>query len=116
MPFRLWLYVNAIGMLMLVGAMVSAATGFHMAFGTCLGIAFHVGSMNALMVATRLSRSVTMLCPFCKSPGTYGADRKLGPYLECATCGLVHGTGPFWLWLTRDSGSDSGHHVDRSDP
>jgi len=116
MPFRLWLYLNALGMLMLVGAMASAVMGWHAAFGMCLGIALHVGAGNALMLATRLSRSVSMLCPFCQLPGTYGADRTLGPYLECAGCGLVHGTGPFWLRLTRDIERDSGHHVDRSEP
>jgi len=111
MPFRVWLYLNAMGLLSLLTVILLVATGVESVINACLWIIVPLGLASALLAIGR----IWMTCPFCKRYGTFGADKTLGPFLNCPTCGLVHGTGPLWLRLTRDSEIASEDDVAESD-
>lgn len=55
----------------------------------CLGGAF----LGTFVVFGKLRMS----CPFCGKSGRVGVDKQYGMWMECGTCGLVHGSGPLGL-------------------
>lgn len=104
MSFRLWFYTMKVGGNL---AFVTAAATFfstsesrlypiHWIAVTVIFALGIVGSIGGVLIALDRLR---MRCPLCGAWGMVGGNKKLGPAIDCETCGLVHGTGWFGLKL-----------------
>jgi ribosomal protein L37AE/L43A len=58
--------------------------------------------MGLLMVLGLLR----MQCPFCRERGIVKGNQQFGIWLECYTCGVVHGGGRWGLEMIRDAWGD----------
>ena len=47
-----------------------------------------------------------MLCPFCGKSGRVGGSKRDGMWMECESCGFIHGSGPFRLKIVREEMED----------
>jgi hypothetical protein len=47
-----------------------------------------------------------MACPFCGRSGRVGGSKAHGMWMECDSCGLIHGSGPFRLRIMREDLTD----------
>ncbi len=107
MPFRFWFYLGNVGSPVLFATVVATYvfTGhpclLRVRFvGLCLLAALAVSGavMGILMVLGRLR----MRCPFCGRSGTVGSSKRDGLWMECESCGFVHGGGTLHLKIVRE--------------
>lgn len=111
MPFRLWYYLAKVGGFILFA--VIFATFFAPAgsalesvriVAVCLLIPLCLtGAVMGVLMALGKLR---MRCPFCGKSGPAGGSKQEGMWMECATCGLIHGSGPFRLKIVREEIGD----------
>jgi predicted RNA-binding Zn-ribbon protein involved in translation (DUF1610 family) len=107
MPFRLWFYLAKIG-----GGVLLAIVALSFFFSSdgvfgrirfialCLLIPLCLVGvyLGILMSFGRLRMS----CPFCGKPGRAGGSKAQGMWMECDSCGFIHGSGPFRLKIVRE--------------
>jgi hypothetical protein len=111
MPFRLWFYLVKVGGFTLFA--IVFATLFAPANSALTRVRFVaiclmvplcvVGSLMGILMAFDKLR---MLCPFCGKSGRAGGNKRRGMWMECATCGFVHGGGPLGLKIVREKITD----------
>ena len=106
MPFRLWFYLGKLGgpiLFAILFATFSAPrdslAGLARFIALCILVSLGlIGTfMGVLMAFDRLR----MLCPFCGNSGPAGGNKRDGMWMECASCGFVHGSGPLGLKIVR---------------
>ena len=111
MPFRLWFYLAKLGGFILFA--IIFATFFapsdslpgrvrFIAMCVLVPLCLIGAFMGILMALGRLR----MLCPFCGESGRVGGSKRNGMWMECGSCGLVHGSGPFRLRIVREEIDD----------
>ncbi len=111
MPFRLWFYLAKVGGFILfatIFATFSAPSdsllGRVRFIAICaLVLLCLIGAFMGILMAFGRLR---MLCPFCGKSGPAGGNKREGMWMECASCGLVHGSGPLRLKIVRDEIDD----------
>ena len=111
MPFRLWFYLAKVGGFFLFAIIFAT---FFAPSDSLLGRARFVAMcilvplcligafMGILMVFGRLR----MLCPFCGKSGRVGGSKRDGMWMECESCGFIHGSGPLRLKIVREENED----------
>ena len=111
MPFRLWFYLTKVRGFILFSIIFAtfSAPGDIVAervrfIAMCILVPLClVGAfMGILMAFDRLR----MLCPFCGKSGPVGGNKRDGMWMECETCGFVHGSGPLGLKIVREEIDD----------
>jgi predicted RNA-binding Zn-ribbon protein involved in translation (DUF1610 family) len=107
MPFRLWFYLTKVGGFVLFAIIL--ATFFapsdswlerarFVAMSILVPLCLIGAFMGILMVFGRLR----MLCPFCGKRGRVGGNKHDGMWMECDSCGFIHGSGPLRLKIVRE--------------
>lgn len=104
MPFRLWLYLTKAACFILMP--VAFATFFareesllgHVQ-SIAMGILFVLGLIGAFMGILFAFGKLRMSCPFCGKSGRVGANKQDGLWMECRSCGFVHGSGALGLTI-----------------
>jgi hypothetical protein len=106
MPFRLWFYLAQVGapivfatIFFTFSAPKDSFAGHIRVVAICIFILLGVTGMilGGLMVAGRLR----MCCPFCSKPGSTGFNKSDGMWMECESCGFVHGDGLLRLKIVK---------------
>ena len=117
MPFRLWFYFTKMGSFVLFAIILASFVapgesifgGVRFIATSCFLIFCLAGAvMGILMVLGRLK----MRCPFCNKSGLVGGSKQDGMWMECETCGLVHGSGPLGLKIVRTEIRDDDDRAD----
>ncbi len=111
MPFRLWFYLSKVGGFILFAIIFAtffaprdSALGQMRVVAVCILIPLClVGAVMGIMMRFDKLR---MLCPFCAKSGRVGGSKRDGLWMECETCGLIHGSGPLGLKLVREEITD----------
>lgn len=106
MPFRLWFYLSklalpaclAIGLLLyfVVGGAFTDWYG-RIAYAFMIVLALVGAIMGGFLALDKLK----LRCPYCGKSGRAGGNREDGLWMECESCGYIHGTGPFRLKIGR---------------
>jgi hypothetical protein len=120
MPFRLWFYLTKIGGFVFATAIVLAIVfGGSRALGTVISIMTLVliplGLTGAVMGVLMVCDRLRMGCPFCGRSGPAGGSKAEGMWMECETCGLIHGGGRFGLKIVNEKLNDGGSLADDPD-
>lgn len=111
MPFRLWFYLAKVGggVLFVVVALSfflpSDGMFDRIRFATlCLLIPLClVGAYLGILMSFGRLR---MKCPFCGKSGSVGGSKARGLWMECDSCGFIHGSGPLRLRIVREKIKD----------
>ena len=107
MPFRVWFYLAKIGGGVLFAivalALLFSSDGVFGGFGLvalCLLVLLClVGAyLGILMSFGRLRMS----CPFCGKSGRVGGSKAKGMWMECDSCGFIHGSGLLRMKIVRE--------------
>ena len=107
MPFRLWFYLSklalpaclTVGLLLylLEGGAITEWYG-RIAYVFLILLALVGAAMGVLLTLDKLK----LRCPYCSKSGRAGGNRNDGLWMNCESCGYIHGTGPFRLKLVQD--------------
>jgi hypothetical protein len=111
MPFRFWFYLFKVGGFSLFA--IIFATFFapsdsllgrtrFVAMWILIPLCLIAAFMGILIAFGRLR----MLCPFCGKSGRVGGNKRDGMWMECKSCGFVHGSGPLRLKIVREEIED----------
>ena len=107
MPFRLWFYLAKVGGFILFA--IIFATFFAPAGSLLEDVRFIALCIlvplcltGALMGILMAFGRLRMLCPFCGKSGRVGGSKRDGMWMECESCGFVHGSGPLRLKIVRE--------------
>jgi predicted RNA-binding Zn-ribbon protein involved in translation (DUF1610 family) len=107
MPFRLWFYLSKIGGgFLLATVALSFFFSSNGVFGRICFIALCLLILLCLVgaylgILMSLGR-LRMSCPFCGKSGRAGGSKAQGMWMECESCGFIHGRGPFRLLIVRE--------------
>lgn len=107
MPFRLWFYLTKIGGLafftVIVLSLVCGGSRALDAVITVMVLVFiPMGLTGAVMGLLIVCGRLRMGCPFCGRSGSAGGSKASGMWMECTTCGFIHGGGRFGLRIVRE--------------
>jgi hypothetical protein len=113
MPFRLWFYLTKIGGFVFATAIVLAIVfGGSRVLGTVISVMTLVliplGLTGAVMGVLMVCGRLRMKCPFCGKSGPAGGSKAEGMWMECDTCGFIHGGGPLGLKILSEKTADGG--------
>lgn len=107
MPFKLWLYLAKVGSFVLFAilfatfiAPADSILGRMRFIATCILIL--LGLIGAFMGVLMVVGKLKMRCPFCGKSGTVGGNKEDGMWMECESCGYIHGSGPLGLNIVRE--------------
>jgi hypothetical protein len=111
MPFRLWLYLSKIGGPILFAVITAtffapgdSLLGLVRFVANCMLVLLClIGAMMGILFALGRLR---MRCPFCGKSGEVGGSKQDGMWMECESCGFVHGSGPLRLKIVREDIDD----------
>ena len=111
MPFRLWFYLTKIGGFAFFAVIVlSLVFGGSRALGTVISvmtlILIPLGLTGAVMGVLMVCGRLRMKCPFCGKSGPAGGSKAEGMWMECETCGLIHGGGRLGLKIVCEEPAD----------
>lgn len=106
MPFRLWYYLAKVGGPVLIGVLFAT---FFAPGGSWLGTVHTIAMWlliplclcGACLGILAVFGRLRMRCPFCGQSGEVGASQQDGMWMECDSCGTVHGTGLFRLKIVK---------------
>ncbi len=76
-----------------------------------MGILILLCLVGAVMGIIMAFGKLRMLCPFCGKSGRVGGSKQDGMWMECATCGFVHSSGPLGLKIVREEIEKDGDDV-----
>ena len=111
MPFRLWFYLAKVGGFILFAiifatffAPSNSLLGHTRFVAMCILVPLClVGAFMGILMAFGRLR---MLCPFCSKSGRVGGSKCDGMWMECESCGFVHGSGFWGLKIVREEIDD----------
>jgi len=120
MPFRLWFYLTKIGGVAFFAVIaLSLVFGDSRALGTVISVVTLVliplGLTGAVMGVLMVCGRLRMGCPFCGRSGPAGGSKAEGMWMECETCGLIHGGGRLGLKIVNENLNDGGSLADNPD-
>jgi hypothetical protein len=107
MPFRIWFYLAQVGgpilfavIFFTFSAPKDSLLGHIRVLAFCLLVPLAI--MGAVMGLIFALGKLRMRCPFCGKPGRIGVSKSDGMWMECETCGFVHGSGPLRLKIIKE--------------
>lgn len=98
MPFRPWFYLTKIGAPILFAFIcVTFAFSGDSVLGlvrfVALSLLISLCLVGALMGTLISFDKLRMRCPFCRRSGPAGCSKTRGMWMECDSCGFIHGSG-----------------------
>jgi hypothetical protein len=110
MSFRLWFYLCKLGAPLFFCVFLGITFWGHpdnsVLLSALLMVIVVLGICGAVIALLSLFGSFKMRCPFCPRSGPIGGSKKEGLWMNCPSCGLVHGSGPLKLRLIREQISE----------
>ncbi len=106
--FKLWLYltrlIGPVALLLAVALAFLMPPSERVVLGWGIVIVvFAVGVLGGVFGLLMVTDRLRWNCPFCNRKSPVGGDKVRGMWLQCESCGLVHGRGRFGLRLVRES-------------
>lgn len=107
MPFRLWFYLAKIGGGVLFAivaiAFLFSPDGVSGGFGlVALGLLVLLCLVGAYLGILMSLGRLRMGCPFCGRSGPVGGSKAQGMWMECDSCGFIHGSGFLRLRIVKE--------------
>ena len=107
MPFQFWFYLSKVGGSILFAIIFAtffapsdSVVGRARFIAICILVPFClIGAFMGILMAFGRLR---MLCPFCGKSGHVGGTKRYELWMECDSCGFIHGTGPLRMELVRE--------------
>jgi hypothetical protein len=111
MPFRLWFYLTKIGglvfaVLVVLAVVLGDSRTLETVISAMVLIVVPLGLTGAVMGVLMVCGKLRMKCPFCGRSGPAGGSKADAMWMECETCGFIHGAGPLGLKIVREEPAD----------
>ncbi len=111
MPFGFWYYAANVGgriaFIAFAAALIFSKDGATSGLGLiALCYLIPLALAGTIMGILLCFDKLRMRCPFCGKSGPVGGSKADGMWMECETCGWIHGVGPLKLKLVKEKRND----------